>query len=62
MLYIQGWHKEKVHHTQDNQVIRHEDRVRTQYLLYEALTEITLVQPIILSSPCTLVYAEYMRY
>jgi len=37
-------------------------RVRKQYLLYEVLTETTLVQPIISSSLFTLVYAEYMRY
>jgi len=62
MLYIQSWHEEKVYHTQGNQVITHEDRARTQHLLYEALTEITLVQPIISSSLCTLVHTEDMRY
>ena len=62
MLYIQSNHKEKVHYTQGNWVIKHKDRTRTQYLLHEALTEITSAQPIILSSSCTLVHAECMRY
>jgi len=62
MLYIYSNNKEKVHYTQGNQVIKHEDRARTQYLLHEVLTEITLVQLIILSLSCTLVHVEYMRY
>jgi len=61
-LYIQSNNEEKVHCIQGNQVIKHEDRARTQHLLHEVLTEITSAQPIILSLPCTLVYAECMRH
>jgi len=42
MLYIQSNNEKIVHHTQGNQVTKHEDRARTQHLLHEALTEITL--------------------
>ena len=55
MLYIQSNNEEKVYHIQGNHIIKHKDRVRIQHLLYEALTEITLVQPIISSSPCTII-------
>ena len=55
MLYIQSNNEEKVYHIQGNHIIKHKDRVRIQHLLYEALTEITLVQPIISSSPYTII-------
>ena len=45
-----------------NELSYNKERVRKQCLLYEVLTETTLVQPIISSSLFTLVYAEYMRY
>ena len=45
-----------------NELSYNKERVRKQCLLYEVLTETTLVQPIISSLLFTLVYAEYMRY
>ena len=51
MLYIQSNNEEKVYHTQGNQVIKHEDRVRKQHLLHEVLTKITSAQLIILLLP-----------
>jgi len=62
MLYIQSNNEEKIHYTQDNCIIKHKDRVRTQHLLHKALTEITLVQPIISSLSCTLVHTECIRH
>jgi len=62
ILYIQSNNEEKVHCTQDNRVIKYEDKAKTQHLLHEVLTEITLVQLIISSLLYTLVHAECMRY
>jgi len=45
-----------------NKLYEHEDKTRIWHLLHEALTETTLVQPIVSSLPSTLVHAAFMRY
>jgi len=62
MLYIRKYNEEMVHNTQGNQDIEHERRARIQHLLYEVLTETTLVQLIMLLLLYILVYTKDMRY
>ena len=40
----------------------HEEKVRLEHLLYEMLTETTMVQPIVSSSPSTLLHVTFLRY
>ena len=40
----------------------HADQVRMWHLLHEVLTEIALVQPIVVVIPLTLVHAVSLRY
>ena len=44
-----------------NKSYEHEDEARMWHLLYEVLTETTLVQPIMSSLPSTLVHAASMK-
>ena len=51
MLYIQVIHEETIWSPQSNQVIRHKETVRLEYLLYKTLTKTTLAQLIVSSYP-----------
>ena len=62
-LYIPVVHEAIVYYTWVYESYNHEERVIKQCLLYEMLTETTMVQPIISSLPLALlVLAVYMRY
>jgi len=62
MLYICKVYKKTVYSLWGRQVIVHEEKARLRCLPYEALTETTMVKPIVTLLPFALVHVAFLRY